>query len=380
MRESAKVRRKMGTTIALAGILLVGLVLRISYLREHVHSPDFSLPQVDAGYYDYWARAMATGNWTVPENLSDLPDPGIRTKPYFHPPGYPFFLAAVYWLTDGSYLAARVVQMALGLVNCLLAYLLGRRVFEQRVGLLFALFMPVYWVFIFFEGELLSPVLLITQGLLLLYLLIRWTDRPTLAWVGTAGVVFGLYALTRANVLLFGPVVIAWAFWLSHHGDGIRPFLRMAGGFCLGAVLTIAPATIRNYIVSGELVLITTNGGISLYVGNNETSTGTYSAIPSLHGLRIENEYYPCVIESVERVVGRKMKDSEVAAWFSEKAVAQMRAHPRKTLKLMAIKAALFWGRWKCPITRYSAARRPTPPPCDTSRGFQSPWHWRSSA
>ncbi len=370
MRESARDRRKTGTTVALAGILLVGLVLRISYLREHVHSPDFSLPQVDAGYYDYWARAMVTGDWTVPKNLSDLPDPEIRTKPYFHPPVYPFFLAAIYRLTDGSYLAVRVVQTALGLVNCLLAYLLGRRVFTRGVGLLFALFMSVYWVFIFFEGELLSPTLLVTQGLLLLYLLIRWTDRPTLAWAGVAGVVFGLYALTRANVLLFGPVVIAWAFWLSRRRDGIRPFLRMAGGFCLGAMLTIAPATIRNYIVSGDLVLITTNAGVNLYVGNNETSTGTYSGIPNLHGLRIDNEYYPCVIESVERVVGRKMKDSEVAAWFVDRAVAYMRAHPRQVLRLMAIKAALFWGPVEVPNNKVLSSEKASSPTLRYLPGF----------
>jgi len=370
MRESAKARCRTGTTMALAGILLVGLVLRISYLREHVHSPDFSLPQVDAGYYDYWARAIVSGDWTVPRNLSDLPDPEIRTKPYFHPPAYPFFLAAIYRLTDGSYLAVRVVQMALGLVNCWLAYLLGRQVFTRGVGLLFALFMAVYWVFIFFEGELLSPTLLVTQGLLLLYLLIRWTDRPTFVWAGAAGVVFGFYALTRANVLLFGPVVIAWAFWLSRRGDAVRPFLRMAGGFCLGAAMTIAPATIRNYIVSGEFVLITTNAGVNLYVGNNETSTGTYSGIPSLHGLSIENEYYPCVIESVERVVGRKMKDSEVASWFVDRAVAYARAHPWQTLKRMAVKAALFWGPVEVPNNKVLGSEKTSSPTLRYLPGF----------
>ncbi|MDX9880368.1 MAG: tetratricopeptide repeat protein [Sedimentisphaerales bacterium] len=363
VRRSAAARSRAGAAIALAGILLLALALRVSYLREHVHSPDFRWPRVDAGYYDYWARALATNDWTVPKNLSDLPDPEIRTKPYFHPPAYSFFLAPIYRLTNGSYLAPRVVQAGLGLLNCLLAYLLGRRVFGRGVALLFALFMSVYWAFIFFEGELLSPTLLITEGLLLLYLLSLWRDRPALGWAAAAGVVFGLYALTRSNVLLFGPVILLWAVWLSRRHGGMRALLRTAGGFCLGTLVTIAPATIRNYVAGQDLVLITTNGGVNLYVGNNETSTGTYSGIPSLHGLRIENEYYPCVIESVERLVGRKMKDSEVSDWFVDRAVAYMRAHPWQTLRRMAVKAALFWGPVEIPnnkVLGYEKACSPT--------------------
>lgn len=369
-RWSTGVRSRAVTVVALAVVLFIGLGLRVSYLREHVHSPDFSLPQVDAGYYDYWARAMVTGDWTVRKNLSNLPDPEIRTKPYFHPPGYAFFLAGVYGLTGGSYLAPRLVQMILGLVNCVLAYLLGRRAFSRTVGLLAALFMAVYWTFIFFEGELLSPTLLNTLGLFLLYLLSRWTDRPTFGWAAAAGIVFGLYALTRANVLLFGPAVVLWAFWMGRRRGEMRSFARTAGGFCLGALLTIAPATIRNYIAGDDFVLISTNGGISLYVGNNPTSTGTYSGIPSLDGLQIENEYYPCVIESVERVVGHEMKDSEVSAWFVDRAVAYMRAHPWQTLRRMAVTAALFWGPVEVPNNKQLAFEKEASPTLRHLPGF----------
>ncbi len=369
-RWSTRVRSRAVTMVALAAVLLIGLALRVSYLREHVCSPDFSLPQVDAGYYDYWARAMVTGDWTVPKNLSNLPDPEIRTKPYFHPPGYAFYLTGVYGLAGGSYLAPRLAQMALGLVNCLLAYLLGRRAFSRTVGLRAALLMAVYWTFIFFEGELLSPTLLNTLGLLLLYLLSRWTDRPTLRWALAAAIVFGLYAVTRANVLLFGPAVVLWAFWLARRRGEMRSFARTAGGFCLGALLTIAPVTIRNYLAGDDFVLISSNGGISLYVGNNPTSTGTYSGIPSLDGLQIHNEYYPCVIDSVERLVGRKMKDSEVSAWFVDRAVAYMRAHPWQTLKRMAAKAALFWGPVEVPNNKQLAFEKEASPTLRHLPGF----------
>jgi len=210
--------------------------------------------------------------------------------------------------------------------------------------LLCAAFMSIYWVFIYFEGELLSPVLLVTLGLVLLCILSRWLDRPTWGHGIAAGVVFGLYALVRANILLFGPCVVAWAGWRARRQRDLRPLVRTAGGFCLGTIIAIAPVTIRNYVAGKDLVLITTNMGINLYVGNNETSTGTYSGLPNLPGMGIENEYHPTIIAGVQRFLGREMKDSEVSSWFADQAVTYMRAHPWRTLKLTAVKAALFWG------------------------------------
>ena len=116
----------------LAGILLIGLLLRAAYLRELVETPDFATPLADAAFHDYWAQALVTGDWGLPPGT---PDPGIRDAPYLRPPGYPYFLAAIYRVAGpGSYLAVRVVQMALGLVSAVLAYWLGRSLFGAGPG------------------------------------------------------------------------------------------------------------------------------------------------------------------------------------------------------------------------------------------------------
>ena len=138
----------MRTGAILAAILLVGLILRISYLREIVNEPDFSFPRIDSGCHDYWAHGSATGDWSIGDR-SDLAGASeIRSIPYMRPPGYPYFLASVYYLTGGRYLAARIFQMGLGLVNCVLAYFLGKRLFGRVTGLIFATFMSAYWAFI----------------------------------------------------------------------------------------------------------------------------------------------------------------------------------------------------------------------------------------
>ncbi|MBU0717720.1 MAG: glycosyltransferase family 39 protein, partial [Planctomycetes bacterium] len=160
----------------LGGVVLVGVVLRGCYLAEISQAPDFTSPGMDAAYHDHWARGLAFGDWSLPP---EYPDPQIRTTPYFRPPGYPHFLALVYALAGPSYVGPRIVQMLMGLASSVLAYVLARRLFGVSVGLLTALFMSLYWAFIYFEGELLAPGLLVLLTLLLLNVVVRWSDEPT---------------------------------------------------------------------------------------------------------------------------------------------------------------------------------------------------------
>ena len=348
-KQNTPHKKRLLVGLVLAGILLSGLALRISYLREIVNNPDFSLPQLDACFHDYWARGLVAKDWTIPKNYND---PRISVSPYFRPPGYPFFLALIYYLSGCNYLAARIVQMGLGLVNCLLAYFLGRSIFGRATGLIFAAFMSVYWVFIYFEGELLAPVLLVTLALALMYILYLWCDRLTFWRALGGGIFLGLFALVRPNILLFGPVVLGWFWWVAHRRNIGSRIGTTVLGFLLGAVIAIAPATIRNYIVANDFVLITSNAGINLYIGNNENSNGFAPSIPPMKevsGVDWASFDYPKIVRGIERFQGKKMKHSEVSSYFAKKAIDYIRKHPVRTLRLMAIKTALFWGPVEVP-------------------------------
>lgn len=327
--------------IILIGILVLGVFLRALYLSEIAKNPDFSNPGVDAGYHDYWARGLSSGNWTPPELHAD---PEIRTTPYFRPPGYPHFLALVYWLTGSGYLAVRIVQMLLGVVTCLLAFHLGKRWFGGGVGLVFAALMSTYWVFIYFEGELLEPVLLVGLGLLLIYTLGLWTEKITFRRSLGTGLVLGLFALVRPNVLLFGLAALAWALWIVLRRNPLRRFGTAAVGFILGALLVIAPATIRNYVVAHEFVVISSNAGINLFIGNNEFADGFCTG--RIRGLgTFETCFdYPQIVGNLEKQIGRRLKHSEVSAYFTDRAIEYIRTHPLRVLSLTWKRALLFWG------------------------------------
>jgi len=331
--------------IVLGLILLVGLGLRVAYLGEIEGTPSFRNPAFDAAFHDYWARSLAGGTWSAPQYYDD---PHIQTTPFFRPPGYPYFLAAVYTVTGGSYTAARVVQMLFGLLSCVLAFLLGRRLFGSAVGLFFAAFMSCYWIFIYFEGELLAPVLLVFLVLAVLNVIVRWQDGTTYRNTVGAGVLLGLLALVRPNALVLAPIALVWVWWVARRRRDARRFRVALLGFPIAVALTIAPATIRNYVVAHDLVWITSNAGLNLYIGNNEYTDCVSANVPILkeHSTLASWTCFdePAIAAAVERIEGRTMKASEVSSFFADKAFDFIKSHAGQAAALAWKKALYFWG------------------------------------
>ncbi len=334
-------------------ILLAGLLLRGAYLVEIIHEPDFSHPALDPQFNDYWARAMVSGDWTPP---AGYPDPMIRTTPHGRPPGYPYFLAAVYWLSGSSYLAPRVAQMALGLVNAVLMFLLGRAIFGRVPGLIAAAFMATYWIFVHFEGELTYPVVAVCITLLMMLALLRWSRKPS-AWLAlAAGMLLGAFALFRPNGVLFGPVMVAWFAWVLRRrfADGhakalIRAWLAASALATVGTLAVIAPALIRNYVVAHDFVFLSSYGGVNLWAGNNENADCVTPKIPNLKEIAGFEDWtcfhYPTIVRGVGRMLGKPdIKFSEASRYFYDQGVDFITHHPLKTLVLLFKKTLIFWG------------------------------------
>lgn len=322
-------------------ILLAGGLVRCLYLFEIVDSPDFRWPGVDAEFHDYWAKGLATGVWHLPHGAED---PQLATTPYFRPPGYPYFLAGVYWVTDSNPIATRVVQMALGLANCALAFFIGRRWFGFLTGAVYAAGMALYWSFVYFEGELHAPPLLILLLLTTLFALGRWADEGSHRFVILAAVSLGLGVLVRPDVGLLVPTAACWIVWIAiRRGDWTRS-IRTVLLFCVTTVATVIPATLRNAAVSGEFVPICTNGGINLYIGNNEEATGMCLAVLPEVGEFGTCFDYPRILKTLEKREKRPFSQTDASAWFTKEAVRFIHENPGRFLSLLLAKACMFWG------------------------------------
>jgi tetratricopeptide (TPR) repeat protein len=349
-KTSAKVRRKdrpdsrlaplihrlsKHSAWAMALALALVVVVRLVYLATLRQNPFFNDPILDSRLYDAWAVRMASGDW-------------LGQEPFFMAPLYPYFLALVYVVIGHSQFAAVAVQLLVGAGSCLLVFLIARRLAGIHVAVTTSLILAFYGPLLFFDGLLLAEFLGIFTNLVWLYVLVRMEGnfRPRAFFV--AGVFLGLSMLVRASAIIFFPAIFLWLAWYS--SAALRKTWVCFGTLVLGACLVTAPVTIRNYVTGNDLVLVTSNGGLNFYIGNNENADGLYSKpIKELHLVGADPESDATGRYYAEKTAGRKLKASEVSAFWLNKGLKFVRTHPGRFIALNLRKMLLFWNSHEFP-------------------------------
>ena len=303
-------------------VCATALVLRLIYLLEIEASPLFSYPAVDGKTYVLHATSLAAGNW-----LSQ------GQGPFWQPPLYPYLLGMIKAIAPDSFIyAIRWFQAILGALTCGLVYLLGRRWFTPKLGLVAGLAASCYGPLIFFDGEVLPASLAVFLNMLGLLLLDRALKQNAKSGFSPrllfgAGLVFGLASLAVASALSFVVAASVWLFWQ-------RRSLPLVGTFALGTLLVIAPITWRNYAIGDDLVLISCNSGVNFYIGNNANYERTLKTRPGW-------EWEDLIAEPV--AAGIELP-SEKSAYFWNKAWGYISAHPLDYLGLLATKSMQFFN------------------------------------
>lgn len=212
--------------------------------------------------YDAAALRMLGGDGLLfPKEI----DPA-RTGLLARPPGYPAFLRIVYAALGRSFFTAQLAQNVLNSVTPVLILLLGARLFGPAVatvaGLLAALSPHLGYASNLLSPDALSALPLAGASLVLAGS--RFESGPTLRSAALAGLLVGVSAWLRPNVILMGPFLAAAILLLARDR---RSALRPAVVLVAAAALVILPITLRNYVIFGELVPISTNGGLTLWQG-----------------------------------------------------------------------------------------------------------------
>lgn len=329
------------TGVALALIVAAAVGLRAAYLAESAGTPEFRQPAVDALFHHYWARALATGDWSPP---GDLEDPGVRDHAFLRPPGYPYLLAGIYRVAGVGPVAPRLFQIALGLLAVVGLYVIGRAWLGPVAGLAAAAAAAVYWPLVYFEGELQAAAPLVTCLVGACLTLFAWARRPRLGWAVAAGALLGVASLLRPNVLVLVGFAAVWVAWAAPLEATRRR--RMLGAVLVAAAAAgvIAPAALRNLSVTGRWIPITSSSGLNLYIGNNPHADGRVAL--ELDGIgRFGTCFdYPALVRTLEAREGRRLDDRDVSRWFRDRALAWIAAEPGAALRLTARKAWLYWG------------------------------------
>jgi tetratricopeptide (TPR) repeat protein len=89
--------------------------------------------------------------------------------------------------------------------------------------------------------------------------------------------------------------------------------------------VVILPVTVRNLVVADEQVLIASQGGINLYIGNNDAADGVSAVMPEPTGFnwRIQQ-----VTHIAERELGRSLKPGEVSSFWYGQAIDWILENP----------------------------------------------------
>jgi len=244
------VSRKQGTWLLLSVIVVMSLALRF-YGFDRPHGLTF-----DEGLYaDLLAEQFKVDpmNYSTQEAYRYQVAQGQRMPKYLdrplfkHPPFYNYLIALNYRIFGSSHLSAVSVSIIFGSLMIPLVFLLGKEFYDERVGLLAALFLcfdPVHWVCsekIWMETTMsffiLAAVLFYIYGL----------KKPE--WFLTSGVCAGLAVMTKYPGALALIIIFICAILLDRQVFKQKGFWMLLGS----ALIICAPWIAWNWRVYGNL-------------------------------------------------------------------------------------------------------------------------------
>lgn len=319
-------------------LIIVGLALlvRLIHLAQLSENPFFQHPTMDAEVHHQWAQEFAEGReWSIDRRTGE-------PAPYFRAPLYIWFLGTIYSVfgPDAGW-APRLIQVLMGALSCGLVFLLGLRLFGRGVGILAGLCMSVYWTAVYFDGELLIVPLQIFLNLLLLLMLVVAADKRTWWSFAAAGLLLGLEAIARPNILLFAPAVCVWILWLeTAQGGGFLRGIVLCFAFGLALLAPIAPITVRNAVVGNDKVLISSQGGVNFFIGNNPQTDGVTAVVPGTPPDWWGGFY--ATREMAAKALGHEPKPSEVSQYFFREGFKFWREDSSRAIDRTVRKARLF--------------------------------------
>ncbi|MFN2497982.1 MAG: ArnT family glycosyltransferase [Pyrinomonadaceae bacterium] len=246
----------MRTTIICVVIFLVALVVR------GFHWQDNPIPPFHGMTGEYKAHALELVNGDLKGFLRG-PNPPSDANVVKHPPGYPFMMAAVYKIFGDSDHALQSVHILLDAVAALLVILLAYEMFSTVVATIAGLLVAISPQLAYHSIALLPDPVATVPLLLSAHFFWRAHKNHRLGYSVAAGVCVGISCWFRSNALLLPLFLAVIVPLLLERGNRLRHIVALVGG----AIASILPVTIRNYLAFKTLIPLSLSAGITLVVG-----------------------------------------------------------------------------------------------------------------
>jgi len=315
--------------------MVFSAVVRVAFLLELWGTDLAAVPLLDSDTYHQWATRLVAGDWG-------------QNETYWMGPLYPHLLAVVYFVFGVGSKAAFALQLAASLLNIWLLRrftlrLLAGQSRAREAALLAAALFAFYAAPVFYAGNLLMATLVTTLFLLMGLLLVRAANRANPRTWFMLGLLTGLTGLARGNVLLLLPLMPILLWQASPHITTSR--LKIIAALAMGAALMIAPVTLRNFIIADDFVVLTSNGGVNLLIGQQVAHKGMFTPLTT----EAEAEFDPSQEATLERELGRDLKGSEVSRILMGQAWDTFKSNASAMPLHYARKAYRFWSGYELP-------------------------------
>ncbi|MFA7330946.1 MAG: tetratricopeptide repeat protein [Candidatus Delongbacteria bacterium] len=303
-------------------LILVAVLLRVDWHLAFRELPLYFSPAIDEALHWDWAQRLAAGL-------------GSPERPYFRAPLYPWWLGL---LQRGELGLAglRWAGSLLGLGSLLLMAWMGARWLGRGAALWLLALGGLSGAWIYYE-----PQLLLEHQVLFLLL------TATLAWLGLQerppgladaglGLALSLAALTRPNALLLAPLAV---FLLLRMAEPAGQRLRRLAWWSVGWLPPLLlVAALNGWPGSG--VLVASQGGVNLWIGNNPQADGRSAVLPGTgHAWERADAR-----EQAQRLAGRTLTAGEEDRLFQREARRWVLEHPVAAARLTLRKLGWLLG------------------------------------
>jgi len=258
----------------------------------------------------------------------------------FKAPIYPYFLAAIYKIFgENRFLVIEMIHAILGACTCVIIYFVTLKIYDNATATLAGIILALYPIHAYLTQEISSAIFFTFFISILLLTLLDLSDSWKYWKAIVCGLIIGLTALLNPAILAFVPFALLWLFINLQTSKVIKRVYKL-GMIVIVAVITVAPWTIRNYIVLGKFIPIKSQFGINLWRGNNEYATGI-TLVPIEDNKAVEVD--SLLLSDDEIGFLESLNEVERYKFLGNQAKKFMINNPKKTTLLTLQKFRYFW-------------------------------------
>ena len=277
-------------------VLLIVLAFALSRLALLMAAS--GMPLSDAKWYFDRAVSIAHGDGYAFDG----------TPTAFWPIGYPGFLAILFSVFPNSPSTGIFANFVLSATTIVCSFGIYRQLgISTALALFGVLVLTLSPEFIFYQNLLMSEILMMT--LLSFSLLGLITSTRSYQYLLT-GFCFGLTTLVKSQVIFLPVFVLAYELFKPARRGAVAYNYLVLG---VGMLMLVLPWTMRNYVVFERFILVQSNGGYNLLMGNNEKnrwggSTASGSEFAAMFPEVIENQPFSDEMGMNDRASSRALR------------------------------------------------------------------------